>query len=124
MATKKNYDLEERLARFAERVIDLVKKLPKDSINERLIPQVVSSSGSAGANYCEACEAETKKDFKHKIGIVKKELRESKHWLRLLARANPQERQECRTLWKEAHELLLSFSKILQSSKKELKIKY
>jgi len=124
MATKKNYDLEERLARFAERVIDLVKKLPKNSVNERLIPQLVSASGSAGANYAEACEAETKKDFKHKIGIVKKELRESKHWLRLLARANPQERQECRTLWKEAHELLLSFSKILQSSKKELKIKY
>jgi four helix bundle protein len=75
-----DYDLEERLAKYAERVIDLVKKLPKNPVNQRLTPQAVSSSGSSGANYCEACEAESKKDFQHKIGIVKKELRESKHW--------------------------------------------
>lgn len=115
---KKNYDLEERLAQFAERIIDLAKKMLKNSINERLIPQAVSAAGSAGANYCEACEAESKKDFKHKIGIVKKELRETKHWLRLLARANSEYSEECRKLWKECHELLLIFSKILQSSKK------
>lgn len=116
---KKNYDLEERLAQFAERVIDLAKKLPKNTINKRLVPQAASAAGSAGANYCEACEAESKKDFKHKIvGIVKKELRETKHWLRLLARANPEYSEECRKLWKECHELLLIFSKILQSSKK------
>jgi four helix bundle protein len=112
-----NYDLEERLAQFAEQVIDLVRKIPKDSINQRLIPQVVSSSGSSGANYCEACEAESKKDFRHKIGITKKEIRESKHWLRLIARANEPLKDECRMLWKEAHELLLIFSKILKSSK-------
>jgi len=115
---EKEYDLEERLAKFAEQVIDLAKKLPKNSINERLIPQLISASGSAGANYCEACEAESKKDFEHKIGIVKKELRESKHWLRLLAKANEKQKDECRRLWKEAHELLLIFSRILQSSKK------
>ncbi len=123
MAIDRNfkYDLEERLVRFAERVIDLVKKLSKNSINQRLIPQAVSSSGSAGANYCEACEAESKKDFRHKISIVKKELRESKHWLRLLARANPEYKDECRELWQEAHELLLIFSKILKSSKDKKK---
>lgn len=114
----KEYNLEERLARFAERVIDLMKKLPKNSINERLIPQTVGASGSAGANYCEACEAESKRDFKHKVGIIKKELREAKHWLRLIARANSEYTDECRTLYQEAHELLLIFSKILQSSKK------
>jgi four helix bundle protein len=112
-----NYDLENRLALFGEQVIDLVKKLPKDSINQRLVPQIVASSGSSGANYCEACEAESKKDFRHKIGITKKEIRESKHWLRLIARANEQQIDECRRLWKEAHELLLIFSKILKSSK-------
>lgn len=112
-----DYDLEERLAKFAESVIDLVKKLPKDTINQRLVPQVVSSSGSSGANYCEACEAESKKDFQHKIGIVKKELRESKHWLRLIARANPEHKVECRKNYQEAHELLLIFSKILKTSK-------
>ncbi len=109
--------LEERLARFAEKVIDLCRKLPKDTINQRLIPQVVSSSGSSLANYGEACEAESKKDFQHKIGIVKKELRESKSWLRLVARANSQHKTECRKLWQEAHELLLIFSKILKTSK-------
>ncbi len=111
------YDLEERLAQFGEQVIDLAKKLPKNSINQRLVPQAVSSAGSSGANYCEACEAESKKDFRHKIGITKKEIRESKHWLRLIARANEQYAEDCRRLWQEAHELLLIFSKVLQSSK-------
>ena len=110
-----NYDLEERLARFAERVIDLCQKLPKNLINQRLIPQVIGSSGSPGACYSEANEAESKKDFMHKIRLVKKELRESKHWLRLIAKANPEHKDECRELWQEAHELLLIFSKILQS---------
>jgi four helix bundle protein len=100
-----DYDLEERLAKYAESVIDMVKKLPKDHFNQRLTPQVVSSSGSSGANYCEACEAESKKDFQHKIGIVKKELRESKHWLRLIARANPGYKNECRKIYQEGHEL-------------------
>lgn len=117
MKTFNDYDLEERLARFAERVIDLVKKLPRDSVNQRLTPQVVSSSGSSGANYCEACEAESKKDFRHKIAIVKKELRESKHWIRLIARANSKFTNECREIWQESHELLLIFSKILKKSK-------
>ncbi len=112
-------ELEDRLARFAERVIDLCKKLPKDSINQRIIPQVVSSSGSSLANYGEACEAESKRDFQHKIGIVKKELRESKNWLRLIARANPNFKDECLGIWQETHELLLIFSKSLKTSKQK-----
>ena len=116
MIKENKFDLEERLAKFAERIIDLAKKLPKNEINQRLVPQAVGASGSSGANYCEACEAESKKDFRHKIGIVKKELRESKHWLRLIARANDNQAEECRDIWKEAHELLLIFSKVLKSS--------
>jgi four helix bundle protein len=112
-----DYDLEERLVKLAESIIDLAKILPKNSVNERLIPQAVAASGSSGANYCEACEAESKKDFRHKIGIVKKELRETQHWMRLLARANDDKADECRKIWKETHELLLIFSKILKSSK-------
>jgi len=115
----RNYDLEERTARFAERVIDLVKKIKITAINERIISQLVGSSGSMGANYCEATEAESKRDFIHKIGIVKKETKESKHWLRLLARTNPEHKDEIRELWKEAHELLLIFSKIIRSSRKK-----
>jgi len=112
---KDKFDLEERLAVFAERVIDLLKKLPKNSINQRMVPQEMAAAGSSGANYCEATEAESKKDFIHKIGIVKKELKESRHWLRLLARANPEFAEEFRKLWKENHELILIFSETLKT---------
>lgn len=114
---KIKYDLEERLAKFAELIIDLMRKLPQDAVNSRMINQVIASSGSAGANYSEANEAESKKDFLHKASIVKKELKETKHWLRLLARANPNFKDDFRSLWKENHELLLIFSKIIKSCK-------
>ena len=116
---KYKYDLEERLARFVERVIQLMKKLSKDCINTRMISQVIGSSGSSSANYSEACEAESKKDFKHKISIVNKELRESKNWIRFLAKANPMHVDEFRVLWQEAHELKLIFSKIKSSCNKK-----
>mgnify|MGYP001558201691 CR=1 FL=1 len=122
LQTKKNakYDLEERTAKFAETVIDLMRKIPNDSVNKRMIEQVVGSAGSIGANYCEANEAESKKDFIHKIGICKKENKETKHWLRLLARANYDFKDDFRKIWKEAQELLLIFSKISNLSKKEV----
>lgn len=117
---KTKYDLEERTAKFAEEVIDLMKKLPKDVINNPLIGQCIRASGSIGANYCEANEAESKKDFIHKIGICKKETKETKHWLRLLARANPNFNEVFRQLWKEAQELLLIFSTIKKSSRQNV----
>ena len=112
-------ELEERLGKFAERVIDLCKKLPKNSINQRMIPQIIGSSGSSYSHYGEVCEAESKRDFQHKLSIIKKELRESRNWTRLIARANPDFKQDCRELWHEAHELLLIFSKSLKTSKKK-----
>lgn len=118
LQTKKKYDLEERTARFAEEVIDLMKKIPNTPINRRPIEQVVGSSGSMAANYCEANEAESKKDFIHKVGICKKETKETKLWLRLLARANPELKEEFRKLWQEAQELLLIFSSIVKSSRR------
>lgn len=111
------YDLEERLAKFGEEIIDFVRAVNHDTVNRRIIEQLVGSTGSSGANYCEATEAESKKDFIHKIGIVKKELKESKHWLRLLARSNSEHTDKIRKFWQEAHELLLIFSKISRSSK-------
>jgi len=113
----KKYDLEERTAIFAEEIIDFVKTIKIDAVNSRIINQLVGATGAIGANYCEATEAESKKDFIHKIGICKKEIKETKHWLRLLARSNPERKEEIRKFWKEAHELLLIFSKINQSSK-------
>lgn len=114
------YDLEERTAKFAESVIDLMKKLSNDSINKRMIEQLIGSAGSLGANYCEANEAESKKDFIHKIGICKKETKETRHWLRLLARANTDFVNDFRILWKENQELLLIFSKIISSSRRSV----
>jgi len=111
------YDLEERTAVFAEQVIDFVRTLKQDAINRRIIEQVVASAGSIGANYCEAVEAESKKDFVHKVSIAKKEIKETKHWFRLLARANQDRKDDIRGIWQEAHELLLIFSKIIRSSR-------
>lgn len=111
-----NFDLEERTARFAENVINLCKKIIITPINRRIIDQLIGSSGSIGANYCEACEAESKKDFRHKMGIAKKEIKETKHWLRLLVKAHDEYKEECRILWKEAQELLLIFSKSIKTS--------
>ncbi len=116
----KQYDLEERTAKFAEEMIALMKELPQNSINKRMIEQVIGSAGSIGANYCEASEAESKKDFQHKISIAKKEIKETKHWIRLLAKANSEFTKEFRVLWQEAQELLLIFSSIIKSSKNKI----
>lgn len=116
-ASRNQYDLEERTAKFAEDIIDLARSMKIDAVNKRVIEQLVGAGGSTGANYCEAAEAESKRDFIHKIGIVKKEIKEAGHWLRLLARTNPERKEEIRKLWQEAHELLLIFSKISRSSK-------
>ncbi len=70
---------------------------------------------SVGANYCEANDAESKRDFRHKIGICRKESKESKHWLRMIAAARPDLRDEIKTLWREAKELNLIFGKIRRS---------
>lgn len=113
----KIFNLEERTAVFAEKVIGLCRTMKSDAVNQRIISQLVGSVGSIGANYCEAVEAESKKDFIHKISISKKETKETKHWLRLIAAANPEKKVDINTFQKEAHELLLIFSKIIRSSK-------
>ena len=115
---KKIYDLEERTAKFGEAVIEFVKTLPKDAVNSPLISQIVRSGTSIGANYMEADGAESKKDFQHKIAICKKESKETKHWLRMMAVVNTDRRVECQKLSGEAQELTLIFSAILLSSKR------
>lgn len=115
---KKKYDLEERTAIFGEEIICFAKTLSKNPINISLISQLVRAATSIGANYMEADAAESKKDFQHKIALCKKESKETKHWLRMIAKANSDKAGECRKLWKEAQELTLIFSSILQSKKK------
>lgn len=72
------YDLEERTAVFSERVIDFVVEIERNAVTSPLISQLVRSATSIGANYCEADDAESKRDFRHKIGLSRKESRETK----------------------------------------------
>lgn len=106
------YNLEERTAKFGEEIICFCKSLHRDSITNSLIVQLIKSATSIGANYCEADDAESKADFKHKIGICKKESREVKHWLRMIAIALPNCKEESRAYWLEAKELNLIFNAI------------
>ena len=80
-----------------------------------LISQIIRSSTSIGANYMEANQASSKKDFNNKIRICQKESNETKHWLRMIASASPEYKEKCRQFWQEAHELTLIFSKISRS---------
>jgi len=113
----KKFDLEERTARFGESIIEFAKKIPKNVITVPLIDQLVRAGTSVGSNYCEADCAESKKDFEHKLGISKKESKESKHWLRMVAKAVPELKEEARKLWKEANELNLIFTTIVKKSR-------
>jgi four helix bundle protein len=115
---EKKYDLEERTALFGESIIDFVKALPYNVVNKELIRQLVKAGTSVGANYNEADGAESKKDFRHKIAICRKESKESKFWLRMIARANPDRKDDCKRLWTEAQELTLIFSSIISPKKK------
>jgi len=114
-----NFDLEERTAKFGEDIIKFAKRIPKNTITISIINQLIKSGTSVGANYCEADGAESKRDFEHKIGICKKEAKETKHWLRMIATAVPELKEESRILWKEAQELTLIFSSSINSSKKK-----
>jgi len=111
---KSKYDLEERTAKFGENILSFLKLLPENLINRPLITQLVRSACSIGANYMEADAAESKKDFKHKIGICKKEAKETRHWLRMVAKANPAFQDKCRVFWQESQELVLIFSAIIR----------
>ena len=113
---EKIYDIEERTAKFGEDIIEFAKKIPKNSITIPLINQLIKAGTSVGANCCEADCAESKKDFEHKLGIAKKEAKESKHWLRMIAKAVPKLNKEARILWKESNEIQLILIAIIRNS--------
>lgn len=109
----KNYDLAKRTGKFGEDVIVFCKSVHQDNINKPLINQLVRSGTSVGANYCEANNASSKKDFRNKIFISKKEAQETKHWLQMLSKCNLENINEARRLWQECHELTMIFQKIV-----------
>jgi four helix bundle protein len=108
------FDLEERTAKFGEAIIRFAKKIPHNPVNNRLIDQLVGAGTSVGANYCEADDGVSKKDFRNKIGTCRKEAKETKFLLRMIATAQEDLRDEARSLWHEAKELHLIFCAIFR----------
>ena len=117
ITNNKKFDLEDRTAKFGENIIRFCQKIPRGPITDPMITQLVKCGTSTGANYCEADDAESKLDFKHKIGICKKESREVKHFIRMVVIAVPALKEEARILWQEAKELNLIFNSIYKKVK-------
>ena len=115
------YDLEERTAIFGESVIEFCLQVKLNPVTSPLISQLVRSATSVGANYCEADDAESHKDFRHKIALCKKEVRETKYWLRMLAKAEPLAKAAARKLWLEAKELHLIFVASVRTTDRNLR---
>jgi four helix bundle protein len=113
----REYDLEEKLEVFGEKIIDLVKKTPKDIATIPILNQLIRSGTSMGANYCEANGASSRQDFRNKIYICKKESKETMYWLRMLARACDLAKNDCREIWSETQGYAKMFSKIISSLK-------
>ena len=97
--------LAERLLAFAEKIISLVYKLPKTDVGKHIRGQLLRSGTSPGSNYEEACGAESRADFIHKMGVVLKELKESRYWLKLIKRTNLTEINIIESLIQECQEL-------------------
>jgi four helix bundle protein len=115
------FDLEERTALFGETIIDFCTQIPLGPRTNRLVDQLTGCGTSIGANYGEADDALSKKDFAKTIGICRKEARETKFFLRMIARACSDLKTKARRLWQEANELHLIFSKIRRTTLKNLK---
>jgi four helix bundle protein len=116
--TKTKFDLADRTFNFGVNIINFAKTLPADNINRPIVNQLVRSGTSIGANYSEADEANSKKDFINKIVIAKKEAKETKYWLRLVISTLEQFKPTASDLFREAQELTLIFSAIVRNSKK------
>ena len=113
----KPYDLGERTLKFAKRTSNYVKNLPRNLSNIEYAKQLIRSSGSIGANYIEAEEALSKKDFLHRMKITRKECKEATYWLELLKEANPKFTEETNDFIKESQELRSIFTSIIDKSK-------
>ncbi len=113
----KKYDLEERTFLFAQRVRYFVPRLEKCQSNIEDSKQVIRSSGSVAANYIEANEALSKKDFLVRIKICRKEAKETRLWLNLLMlNGNKELEKEKDILFQEATELMKIFGAIIDKS--------
>ena len=103
-------ELEQRTKRFALKIIELVRSLPKNRVTDVLGYQLLKAGTSIGANYREANRAESRNDFIHKIGIVEKEASETCYWLELFEESRIGDPAMLAWLMKEAGELLAIFT--------------
>jgi four helix bundle protein len=110
MEKPRKYDLEDRTTRFAEAIIEFAKVIRTNATTEPLIKQLVRSGTSIGAS--------SRKEFRYRIGICKRESRETKYWLRMVAKAAPEMAEQARSQWTEAKELHLIFAKIYRGKAK------
>ena len=117
MGNSKKYDLEERTLKFALDVIQFIKIIPRNIANNEIAKQVIRCSGSIGANYIEANEALSKKDFIMRIKICRKESKESTYWLKLIESKNNEQDKNRDSLIDEATQLTKIFNAILEKSK-------
>ena len=101
------YDLQERTAVFGERIVRFAKQIPRTPVTDRLISQIVGAGTSVGANFCEASDSMSKKDFRHSAKRCIKEAKETRHFLRMIVAAEPALADEARLLYCEASELIL-----------------
>jgi four helix bundle protein len=113
----KRYDLEERTLKFAKRIREFVKKLPRTLANVEDGKQLIKASGSVGANYIEANESFGKKDFLMRIKICRKEAKESRYWLRLIETNSDILEKERDKLIQEVTELMKIFGSMVEKSK-------
>lgn len=111
---KPPYDLEERTALFGGQVIQLCKRIPRHPASDRIGGQLAGAGTSIGANYSEATERLSRRDFRAIISRCVKETKESRFFLRMLAAAEPKLKPECRKLYAEASELPLIFGSMYQ----------
>ena len=113
----KPFDLEERTFNYAKDVIAFTKSCPRTMPNSELTRQLVRSSGSVGANYIEAREALSKKDFVMRVKLCRKEAKESAYWLRLLEVRNDAVEEKRQSLIDESTQLLRIFASIVEKAK-------
>ena len=111
------YDLEERTKNLSKSTIIFIKEIPIDNITKPIISQLIRCVTSIGANYGEADDAESRKDFQHKMGICKKESREARYWFEILETARPELSSKIKVLAQEAKELNLIFNAIINKTK-------
>jgi four helix bundle protein len=111
------YDLAERTAVFGEEVIRLARRIRRDAVTMPLIRQLVRAATSVGANYVEADEAGSKKEFRYRVSVCRREARETQYWLRMLVTSDQSVKEPARKCWQEARELVLIFESIHRNAR-------